>query len=275
MTPTEAQLTEWDREAGLFLDAEAEVERDPMEVIGDAMRRVRVLVAEVSRLRARIGEVEGERNYLDGVNSGLLGLANERQNEIARLESSLSRAREALGEAEWALVAMRRVMGSVAANWEPAAVVRYDAALAGVRAALASGDTTATPAESSPPSTKQGDEARPSRFVHFSVVNSAIGRVLAGDTVKSVREDWPYLEPEFLWTAKAARRTWERRVRALTEALAPFAAVSAMDMGPDYMPENEAFIHWAGFYPLTWGDVRRAAAALSGDTTTKGDADGH
>ena len=52
-------------------------------------------------------------------------------------------------------------------------------------------------------------------------------------------------------------------VPALLEALRPLAALAAMASAPDVVADNEALVHFAGHYPLTWGDVRRAAAVVA------------
>jgi hypothetical protein len=77
--------------------------------------------------------------------------------------------------------------------------------------------------------------------------------------LREERDGWKKGVEDANRISQRERATAER----IAEALRPLAALAAVDMGPDYMPENEAFIHWAGQCPLTWGDVRRARAALA------------
>jgi hypothetical protein len=67
-------------------------------------------------------------------------------------------------------------------------------------------------------------------------------------------------ERDVLEVTRAKVIAAETRVAALEKALAPLAEVAKMD---DQAPRDEAFIHWAGFAPLTWGDAYRAQGLLA------------
>jgi hypothetical protein len=87
----------------------------------------------------------------------------------------------------------------------------------------------------------------------------AINRTPVGDVEREIHAHVRWLENR---AAEFVKQKCADERRALVDALKALQPLAALAAYAGDEPDNRALYHVAGLAPLTWGDVRRAAALL-------------